>query len=68
MNIFFKEYKLNKVLSLHEQMVFKFLACSVQEKNKFLLASFKLLIIPKIVPKPHQFFQIYIHDRLSEQF
>jgi hypothetical protein len=35
MTIFFKEYKLNKVLSLHEQMVFKFLACRVQEKNKY---------------------------------
>jgi hypothetical protein len=53
MNIFFKEYKLNKVLSLHVQMAFKFLACSVQEKYKFLLASFKLLLILNIVPKPH---------------
>jgi hypothetical protein len=44
------------VLSVHEQMVFKFLACLVYEKNKhrFLFASLKSLTTSK--NKPHQIF------------
>ncbi len=43
---------------------FKFLACLVQEKNKYkvyVCFFLKLLIILKIVPKPHQVSQVYIH-------
>ncbi len=35
MNIFWNAYKMKSVLSVHAQIVFKFLACPVQDKNKF---------------------------------
>ncbi len=42
---FFRAFKIKSVLSVHAQMVFKFLVCLVQEKitMKFLLASLKTL-------------------------
>ncbi len=57
--IFFKAYKIKSVLSLHAQMVFKFLACLVQEKMiylKFLFVSLKTLTKSKIVPEAASYF------------
>jgi hypothetical protein len=35
LNIFFKAYKIKSVLYCHAQMVIKFLACLVLEKNQY---------------------------------
>jgi hypothetical protein len=78
---FLKAYTIKSVLSVHTQMVFKFLACLVQEKNEYevFACSLKSLTNSKN-RKPHQtsvrlsfaliggFFPVYIHSRLSEQF
>jgi hypothetical protein len=56
MNIFVKAYKIKSVQYVHAQMVFRFLACLVQEKIniQFLLASLKTLTNSKKFRKPHQ--------------
>jgi hypothetical protein len=80
---FFKTYNFKSVLSVHAQMVFKFLACLVQEKNEYevLLVSLKTLTDSENCSESRikflfrlsfaligQFFPVYIHSRLSEQF
>ncbi len=35
MNIFLKAYEIKSIIHVHAQMVFTFLACLVQEKNKY---------------------------------
>jgi hypothetical protein len=83
MNIFFKVYTIKSVhvLSLHAQMVFKFLACLVHQINiKFLLPSLKTLTNTKSCSESRikfmfrlsialigRFILVYIHSWLSEQ-
>jgi hypothetical protein len=83
MNIFIKPHTIKSVLYVRALMVFKFIACLVQEKinAKFLLASLKTLTNSKKCSESHikflfwlsfaligRFFPVYIHTLLSEQF
>jgi hypothetical protein len=67
-----KADKIELVLSVQAQMVFKFLACLVQEKinMKFLLASLKTLTDSETCSESRIkfLFRLSLHSRLSEQF
>ena len=68
-----KAYQIKSVLSLRAQMVFKFLACLVQEKMiylKFLFVSLKTLTKSKIVPEAASYFlyRLYLADFLRCPF